>query len=286
MGYFFDAFTLVLIAGFGIAMFAGSGATINQYFGVPVQVGTIGLGIVAAVVVCFGLKSLIDFLGIVGIIIIVFSAFVGIYALGTADVPLMEAQANIETYVAEGKIFQAGILGIQHPIFSAINYAGVMLLTSCAFMVALGQQFSGKKEAIVGGIFSSVFYFFGVILIALTILYSLDYVANHGAQVPMLAVIEKILPALSGVFALILLLGILTTICGYLWIIASRFAEDKSLKSHLIVVISTGIGTLGGSIIPFNTIINIFYPFAGLVGMAIFCLIIVKEVQRKRENKA
>lgn len=53
------------------------------------------------------------------------------------------------------------------------------------------------------------------------------------------------------------------------------FAADKSTKQRIIIVVTALVGIFAGSVIPFGTIINVFYPFAGCIGVVLFVIVIV-----------
>ena len=106
-----------------------------------------------------------------------------------------------------------------------------------------------------------------------------DYIVEKEAEVPMLAVVEKILPVLEPFFAIIIVCGIFTTITGYLWTIGRRFAPDKTSKQRIIVAFVALCGIFGGSIIPFSTLVNFFTPLVGLVGFISFLFMAVHEIR-------
>ena len=95
LGKILNIFTNATIALTTLVMFAGAGATVNQYLGVPTWVGSVLVGVLGALVVCLGLEKMVDVLGSCGIIIIALMALVGIYTFCTADVGIMDAQKNI-----------------------------------------------------------------------------------------------------------------------------------------------------------------------------------------------
>lgn len=121
LGKILDIFCTVSIALSTLIMFAGSGATVNQYLGAPVWVGTLVMGVVSVVVVCFGLEKVTNVLGFVGTLIIVILIGVGIYCFCTADSGVMQAQQNVQQYVDAGVIMRANFLGIENPILAVIT---------------------------------------------------------------------------------------------------------------------------------------------------------------------
>ncbi|MBR0598080.1 hypothetical protein [Sinanaerobacter chloroacetimidivorans] len=285
VGYFFDFFCLIIVFGIAIAMFAGCGATINQYFGIPVYIGAILLGVFAGGTVMLGLKKVVNVLGFLGIVIIVYVVVIGIYALARNPVGMAESTARLPEYLSAGKVLRAGVFGIYNPVLSALFYAGLCLIVSIPFLISLGKQTTNQKEALTSGIFSGIFFHAGVLLVLIAILINLDSIIETGGQIPLLSAMQNMIPELSWSFAIILILGIFTTITGYLWLISGRFAEDKSTKSRIITAAVTIAGIFGGAFIPFNQIINILYPFSGLVGCAFLIFIIVKDVKIYSEKK-
>ena len=140
LGKILDIFCTVSIALSTLIMFAGSGATVNQYLGAPVWVGTLVMGVVSVVVVCFGLEKVTKGMmiallvimvvlavnslfmpGFAGTLIIVILIGVGIYCFCTADSGVMQAQQNVQQYVDAGVIMRANFLGIENPILAVIT---------------------------------------------------------------------------------------------------------------------------------------------------------------------
>lgn len=282
---FMDIFSIIMIAGIGLVMFSGCGATLQQYLGVPQYVGAVGLGIIAVFVVWFGLEKVTDVLGVSGIIIIGFVVAVGIYTMVTSDVSLLEAEKNVPQYAAEGKILQASLFGIKSPVVAGLFYGGMTLLDGFPFMIALSRRIKSKKEVVGCAATASVLFTLGVMLVSFTVLMEIDYVIESGAQVPMLAIVSEKLPWLSLPFTIVIVAGIFTTIVGYLWIIGRRFAPDKSTKQRIIIVVTALVGIFAGSVIPFGTIINVLYPFAGCVGVVLFVIVVVNDFVRWRRSK-
>lgn len=57
--------------------------------------------------------------------------------------------------------------------------------------------------------------------------------------------------------------------------VGGAFAADKSTKQRIIIVVTALVGIFAGSVIPFGTIINVLYPFAGCIGVVLFVIVIV-----------
>lgn len=67
--------------------------------------------------------------------------------------------------------------------------------------------------------------------------------------------------------------------------LGGAFAADKSTKQRIIIVVTALVGIFAGSVIPFGTIINVLYPFAGCIGVVLFVIVIVNDFVRWRRGK-
>lgn len=276
LGWVVDIFCTIAIALSMLIMFAGSGATVNQYMGLPVWIGTVIMGVVSVLVVYFGLEKVVNVLGFVGVLIIAIMVVVGIYAFVTTPVGIMEAQQHVDTYVADGTILQARFMGINSPVVSIISLVGAYITLGLVFNVALGDQCKNDKEVLASSISSSLFFIAGLCMVLFTILLNLDYIGSTGAQIPMLAAITNMLPFLALPFSIIILLGVFTTITGYLWTFGRRFAEDKTTKQRIIVIVVAVFGVTVASFIPLSKLVNTIYPLISIAGLIILVGIIVK----------
>ena len=285
VGGFIDIFSIALVLGVYIEVFAGCGATINQYFGLPAFTGTIVMGIVVAAVVMLGLKRIVQILSCLGVVFIIYTVCFGIYCLSTCGGSVAEAGTHLPEYIEEGKVLQISVLGIKNPFWAGLNYGGVNLIVAVAFVLALGRGTKSRAEAAVGGAGAGVVFMVPVLFSAITILLNIDYIAEHGQQVPSLAAVSNMLPSISKIYLVILVLGIFTTLTGYTWLIVDRFAEEGTKKSRVICAAVVLFGMFSGSILTFNAVINVLFPIAGLVGMFLTLLMIIKEIRIRVSRK-
>lgn len=284
LGKIIDIFSWVVIFFVLIAMFAGCGATIKQYWGMPVYIGTIIMCVASTIVVMLGLHRIQQALGFLGVVFIVYIIAFGLFCLFSSDVTLSESTRNLSTYIEEGKVLQAGIFGIYNPVWAGLNYGGCCLVSAFPFVIALGRRTKNPLEARIAGFNAGLWFHIPAFFAAFAILLNLDYIASDGQQVPLLAAITNSLPSMSWTFAIILILGIFTTITGYMWFLVDRLADEKTAKYKITTLIVAIIGTIGGSIIPFNVILNIVFPVTGIVGMALAVLIVIKNIRNRLEK--
>ena len=281
IGKFIDLFSIVLVLSVYIAVFAGCGATVNQYFHVPALVGTVIMGVIVAVVVMLGLKRIVQILSCLGVIFIVYTVCFGIYCLVSSDQSLAESSQRLPEYIEQGSILQISILGLKNPFWAGLNYGGVSLIVAFPFVVALGRRTQSRSEAGIGGFGAGVVFMVPMLFSAMTILLNIDYIAVYGQQVPSLAAVTNMLPSISWAYLVILILGIFSTLTGYTWFITDRFTEEGTKESRILCVVAVIIGIIAGGYLPFNVILNRIFPITGLVGMFLTATIIVKEVRMK-----
>lgn len=273
-------FSNVVIALTGLLMFAGSGATLNQYWGLPVWVGALLMGVLSAFVVCLGLEKVTTVLGSCGIFIIVVVIFAGLYNVVTADVSMMEAQANMASYVASGRFLQISVFGSTNPFLVTFSYATMALILVVPYNVAMGSsECRSKKECIASGIVATVFFTMALIAVIFSIVYNLDYIASKDGNIYIMSAIENSLPWLKLPYTLLITCGIFTTITGYLWSVGRWVAPDGTNKQRIVVILMALIGITVGSVIPLDKLVNIILPIAGYVGMVLFVFIIIAEAK-------
>ena len=286
LGRLIDIFCTLSIALSTLIMFAGSGATVHQYLGLPVWVGTLGMGIVSVIVVCLGLEKVTNVLGFSGIVIIIIMAVAGVYCFGTTELTIMEGQRHVLRYVEEGTFLQAQFMGIDNPVVSVVSLVGAYITLGVVFNVALGQNCKSHGDIWGGAVCSAAFFTIGLTMVLFTIVFNMDYIASIKAQVPMLAAIENTIPVLALPFSIIILIGVFTTITGYLWAVGRWFAEDRTKKQRIVVITLAAIGVSVASFIPLSQLVNTIYPLIGIVGIVIFIGIIVRMMTDKEDISA
>ena len=269
LGAVVNIFVNLLVALTSLLMFAGCGSTLNQYLGIPIWVGAVGIGVAAAIVVCMGLEKVTSSLSFIGVVIIVIIIFSGIYCLATSKTGIMVSQQNIGTYVDEGIILQAQFFGLRHPLLAGIGYIATTVASGFTFNVALGQRCRSKKDTVGGAICAAIFFTLGTYFVLFMMLLNLDYIAENSAMVPILAAIENSIPILTLPYVIAVVLGIFTTITGYLWVVGRRFAKDGTTKQRIIVVIMVIFGMTVGTMIPLDELVNAIFPFLTLAGFII-----------------
>lgn len=287
VGKLFDYFSTILIAGFALGLYSSCGASLNMYLGISPYVGACIMAVIVFVTVILGLERLVDILGICGILIFACMVIVAIMALINPLSSIEETDAAVPELLADGSILKATMLGIDNPIVTAFNYTGITLLTAFPFLVALSKRMKNKKEVVGSSITSGVFFTGTIYVGGIIVLLSLVKLCtiDSGLQLPNLAACRAMFPAFSYVVLIILTIAIYSSIAGYSWVVGRRFAKEGSWQQKVIYIAMAVIGIFTGSFIPFNQIVNFLYPFAGIVGLIIFALVVITEIRMALKKK-
>lgn len=274
IGKIFDIYVYVCLIAFVLVMISGSGATVNQYYHLPEWIGTIGMGILCGAIACLGLRKLVDVLGSIGIIILLFTVGCAVYMVCTADTSPIEASARATEYVTEGKILQPNVFGIKHPLVCGFSYSGVLMMCCIAWVHATGALLKDRKQMLLTAGLSSAFYYLPVLAVVLALALNLDAIA--GSQIPMLAAVQNMIPKLAGPYTIIIILGIFTTATGQLFLLGDRFAKEGTAKFYIVIFGIVAFAIVGGLFLPFSVIVNIVYSVMGMTGIIMAAFMVVK----------
>lgn len=284
IGKIFDIYVYVCLIAFVLVMISGSGATVNQYYHLPEWIGTIGMGILCGAVACLGLRKLVDVLGSIGIIILLFTVGCAVYMVCTADTSPIEASARAVEYVTEGKILQPNVFGIKHPLVCGFSYSGVLMMCCIAWVHATGALLKDRKQMLLTTGLSSAFYYLPVLAVVLALALNLDAIA--GSQIPMLAAVQNMIPKLAGPYTIIIILGIFTTATGQLFLLGDRFAKEGTAKFYIVIFGIVAFAIVGGLFLPFSVIVNIVYSVMGMTGIIMVVKVLMVRASAKKAVSA
>ena len=260
-----------------VVMLAGGGATINQYFGVPPQVGIGVIAILALGTALLGVNKLISIIGVLGPIKIIFITIIGI--TGVVSVfrqPALFTQAsrlmpNLGFHAASSNWAWSGAL-----------YAFLVLTISVPFQITCGDSAKNVKEAKTAALLATIAY--TSVIILLVIAEVIYYKLIIGRQVPLLAIASYISPALGLIFSVIIVVCIYSAASSSLLMTVRKFAADKTRKFNIIAIILTAFGILFGGELPFDKMVNILYPLEGYSFILLAAFIICKQLKENIIN--
>lgn len=283
VGIALEIFTVVLLFCVVSIMVAGTGAVSREYFGISPEVGGMLMAIICLVTILLGLRHMVDIIGSIGPVIIVFTLIIGIQTLITAggipgEVTTTQLGALSKLRATNGWWFsEYGICNTA--AFSGILYAACMILGGIPFLSGLGASAKTKTEAIYGGIAGGVFLMIPVIILILAMLCYPDKIAT--LEVPNLFLADQTAPVLSLIFSVILLLGIYSTAAPMLWSVVDYIGGFGIPKKAMYVIsVILTIITFFGAKIGFGNLIGLLYPLAGQLGVIMIPVIIMRGLKK------
>lgn len=267
IGSFFKLFMPIFFFLSFIIMIAGAGSSINQYYGLDKQIGSLLVTIISLISVLIGINKLIDILGNIGPMIIIISVGIGIVSISRN----FEYINSINEIIASLNITKA----VDNWFLSGIIYAGLNLVLATPFLIGAGSTAKNKKSCIYGGVIGGLTLMIAAITLNLGMM--LDIKNIYMAEIPTLFMANEIGPIVGIMFSLMLIAGIYTTSVPLLWSVCTTFAKEKTKPFKYIAILCCIIGFLTSNI-PFTKLINLIYPLSGLFGVVIIISIIIKKL--------
>lgn len=241
-------------------MLAGAGATAAEHYGLDPFIGSTTMAALVLITVILGLKKLVNTIGLIGPVILVFVLFISLVAILQNPEGLSTADDILATLDIKGAYSSWFMCGLSYAAFSITGLS--------AFMAGMGKNAKSDRDAFWGGIFGGIFLILGIMLVSTGILANIADTYNK--EVPALVIAQKSFPFMDSVLAVMLLLGIFTTAVPMLWIACNRIAvDDKSLK-YKVAATALIIIDMFGAKLKFSSMIGMIYPLIGYMGMVMF----------------
>ena len=144
-----------------------------------------------------------------------------------------------------------------------------------SFLPAVGATTGSAREISWASVMGPVFYIAAMLLVVLALLTGIDKV--YQAQVPIMALASDVLPLYGLVFAMVIFLGIYSTVTPLLWTVCERFAAEGTNAYRALVIGLTLVGYFGGMLLPFDKLVNLIYPTVGYAGLLFLACALVKD---------
>ncbi|WP_082738145.1 hypothetical protein [Corynebacterium stationis] len=270
-----DIGTLVTLFSLGFVMFAGAGSNLAQQFeGLPLWVGAL---LMLALVLATGLLDVDKVTTLIGVItpfIIVLIVSVSSYALLTNDLDL--ASAN-----------DYAVNNVDSPLpfwwLSAINYTGMNMMCAVSMAIVIGGSFLDNRAVGLGGVLGGLI----TLLLLAMLVSSLLFVAPqvNGTDMPTLALINEINPALGYVMTVAIYGMIFNTAVGMFYAMAKRLTRDKPHMFYTVYVIACVIGFFL-SFVGFKALIANVYPVLGYIGIFMMAVMSFAWLRSRRTVKS
>lgn len=274
IGLIFKVFMPIFLISTFVVMIAGAGASLNQYYSIPNLMGSAIMCGIALLSIFIGMEKLLNILGNIGPVIAIVAVFVGVVTLTNNIDGLATSTEAAKSFVASGDIQMSGYTWY----LTGLVYTGFNLILAAPFITSAGSRAKDPKSVIWGGIFGGVIFSIATIALNLGILSDIENIAL--ADIPTLFMAGEISPILGTLFSVMLVAGIYTTAVPLLWSFCNTFAAEKTKKFNTIAAVGAVVGLVGGSILPFDELVNLIYPASGVLGILIIVSLMVFKKER------
>ncbi len=268
VGTFYDWFLpLSMFAGM-VILISGSGATLQEYYGLNHYVGALIMAAAALTAYIAGFQRFIRVVSFIGPAIIAFTVFVGVVTI----VRDWEGLAFVNDYPSQMQAKQP----VLFPWLSGLLYISYNLCGGSKYYTALGGSADTVKEAVWGAVIGTIALMAAILLMNCAMLTDIGQTAVQ--DVPTLYLTKKISYALGAVFSIILIMGIFSSCSAMLWTVSEKFVEQGTKKSWAFAACICIAAFLLG-LLPFARLVGTIYTILGYVGLVFAGCVIYKRIR-------
>ena len=280
VGRIFEIFAWIFSMCCYFFMCSGAANTLNQQFGLPIWLGLliiVGLSLITAV---FGLRRIVDVIGWIGPVIVVFTLIVGLISAFTYYPRIPEGNALLES----GAVTITR--GTNHWLTAGFSFGGCSLLLVSNFVATLGYDYREYKF----GRFKLVLFIGAFFISTVSVLMGLNHLGNIAESsvvaIPNLALANHILGSVGTLFAIIIFAAIYSTVCPCMWnTVQFFFRDDKSAKYKIGCCALAVIAYVICMFIPYQTLLGYIMTYCGYTGTIVFVVIVARYFMIKAKDK-
>lgn len=269
LGTFYDWFLPVSMFAGMVILISGSGATLQEYYGLNHYVGALIMAAAALTAYIAGFQRFIRVVSFIGPVIIAFVVIIGTVTL----VRDWDGLALVNDYPAEMEAKQP----VPFAWLSGLLYISYNLCGGSKYYSALGRSANTAKEALWGAVIGTIALMAAILLMNCAMLTDIGHTAVQ--DVPTLFLTRKISYSLGAVFSIILIMGIFSSCSAMLWTVSERFVKQGTRKSYLFAAgVCVAAFLLG--LLPFAQLVGKIYTVLGYIGLLFAACVIYKRVMR------
>ncbi len=263
LGRLVDFVLTFFLFGGTAAMFAGSGATLAQQFGLPYWVGLAGMAAATALTVLSGIRGVVASVSAVAPFLLASVLVVSLATLATSPPDLSFAEPG-----------RAAVRGWG---LAGATYGSYNLILATAVLVPVAR-FTPRPRLLTGAVLGALGLGLGALAVDLTILAHVPEAA--ATEVPMLLAAGRLSPLAALAYTAVLLAEVYTTAVSSLFGFVNRVAREGSRRFGLITVGATA-GAAVGAGSGFSVIVATLYPAVGYAGFVLLGALAVAFMRRK-----
>ncbi|AUS85213.1 MULTISPECIES: membrane protein [Lysinibacillus] len=267
VGIILDIVITFFLFGVAVVMFAGSGSTFHQMFGINPVVGSIFMVVITILTLLLNVNNIINLIALVtpylmGIIFIIL-----IYSIFTMDISIAE----------QNTLAKAQSSAASNWLMGALLYVSYNIAAGAAMLIVMGGTVKDRKVAGRGGLLGGLMLGILIVLINIAMFAKINVI--DGVAMPTLELAKQIHP-IVGVLMSIALLGMMyNTAVGMFYSFTVRFiAPDHQYFKVAIVVI--GLIGFAASLVGFTTLVGKVYSTMGYLGFALIVAVIISWLRK------
>ncbi len=269
IGIFYDWFLPVSMFAGMVILISGSGATLQEYYGLNHYVGALIMAAAALIAYIAGFQRFVKVVSFIGPTIIVFTVFVGTVTL----IRNWDGLAFVNDFPDEMQARQP----VPFPWLSGLLYISYNLSGGSKYYSALGKSAHSGREAVWGAVIGTAALMAAILLMNCAMLTDIGQTAVQ--DVPTLYLTRKISYSLGAVFSIILIMGIFSSCSAMLWTVSEKFVQQGTGRSRIFAACVCLAAFLLG-LLPFAQLVGKIYTVLGYVGLLFAGCVIYKRVNR------
>jgi len=261
LGILVDYIIIFTLFGVGVVMIAGAGSNLNQQFGLPPFVGSLLMVVLVMLTVMLNVKKVVGIIGSITPFLVLAIILVSVYSLVTMD----SSFADLNSTALAVKTT------LPNWFISSINYVSFNIAVGASMALVMGGSEKNEKVAAWGGLLGGLGLGVLILLGHLAIFAKIETVGD--SQLPLLAIINELSPAL-GIFMAFILYGmIFNTAVSMFYSFGARFVQIDTKKFNVFVLVTLVIGFML-SFVGFTKLVAYFYPLIGYLGLFLVAALI------------
>lgn len=272
IGLFYDWFLPASLFAGMVILISGSGATLQEYYGLNHYAGALIMAAAALLAYIVGFNRFVRVVSFIGPVIIAFTVFVGAVTLVRDPGGL----AFVNDHVQEMEVKQP----VPFAWLSGLLYISYNLSGGSKYYTALGSTAGSAREAVWGGVIGTAALMAAILLMNCAMLTDIGQAAVQ--EVPTLYLAKKISYSLGAVFSVILIMGIFSSCSAMLWTVSEKFVVQGTAKSYVFAAGTCSVAFLLG-LLPFAQLVGKVYTILGYIGLVFAACVIFMRVRRFAE---
>ena len=273
LGTLFIWFLTILMVADIIMMTSSAGANLSENMGYSGYIGRCTC-LLAALTVCLGLNRIVDVLSKLGPAVAISMIILAVIAIVKCPVTLAEGNAiipQLDIYTGNGSITE-----------SSLRYTMYCVITCFPILVVCGMKAESDKEIKAAAVSQVAAWGTVCVLAMISQIVNIESIYNY--EIPNMVLVKMYLPALHGVFSIIILICTYSATTLMLWTIVRKFAEENT-KKYYIITIAIGIAAyLLSGVLPFSRILALVFNNGFYPGILFMAILVIKQIKERKAS--